>query len=245
MRSTLARLPHPRTARSWVIACGVATLAGLAGAFALAYFVLLGGTSPPPLTLGTSTSTPSVTLLPGQVPGTWTVGSGSVAGYRVREQLADLPAQSDAVGRTSSVTGTMTLEASSTGYTVGAAGLEVDVSTLKSDRDMRDERIHSIGLESDRFPRASFTLTSAITLPTTATNGAELDVSAVGDLMIHGTTKRVTIPLKARFTGSEIEVVGSITFPFADFRMSPPSIGGFVSVQDNATMEFDLHLSHG
>jgi len=39
-----------------------------------------------------------------------------------------------------------------------------------------------------------------------------------------------------------IEVVGSITFPFEEFGMSPPSIGGFVSVQDNATMEFDLHL---
>ena len=39
-----------------------------------------------------------------------------------------------------------------------------------------------------------------------------------------------------------IEVVGSITFPFEEFGMTPPSIGGFVSVQDNATMEFDLHL---
>jgi hypothetical protein len=33
MRRTLARLSHPHTARSWVIACGVATLAELAGAF--------------------------------------------------------------------------------------------------------------------------------------------------------------------------------------------------------------------
>jgi hypothetical protein len=34
-----------------------------------------------------------------QLAGTWTVSSGSVAGYRVREQLARLPAQSDAVGQ--------------------------------------------------------------------------------------------------------------------------------------------------
>ena len=30
--------------------------------------------------------------------GTWNVASGSQAGYRVREQLANLPAESDAVG---------------------------------------------------------------------------------------------------------------------------------------------------
>ena len=41
----------------------------------------------------------------GAVAGTWTVVEGSEAGYRVREQLANLPAESDAVGRTSSVSG--------------------------------------------------------------------------------------------------------------------------------------------
>ena len=34
----------------------------------------------------------------------------SVAGYRVREQLANLPAESDAVGRTDQVTGSITLD---------------------------------------------------------------------------------------------------------------------------------------
>ena len=40
--------------------------------------------------------------------GEWTVGAGSVAGYRVREQLANLPAESDAVGRTEDVSGSIT-----------------------------------------------------------------------------------------------------------------------------------------
>ena len=40
----------------------------------------------------------------GDVAGTWTVATGSQAGYRVTEQLAQLPAQSDAVGRTDKVT---------------------------------------------------------------------------------------------------------------------------------------------
>jgi len=56
-------------------------------------------------------------------------------------------------------------------------------------------------------------------------------------------TRTVTIPIDARLSGAQIELVGSITFPFSDFGMTPPSIGGFVSVQDNATMEFQLKLA--
>src|SRR5262245_58303769 len=41
----------------------------------------------------------------GDVAGTWNIAAGSLAGYRVREQLANLPAESDAVGRTDQLTG--------------------------------------------------------------------------------------------------------------------------------------------
>jgi len=134
----------------------------------------------------------------------------------------------------------MTLAQTAAGYTVSAATFTVDVSTLTSDRSMRDQRLHSIGLQSDRYPTATFTLTSPITLPATASNGQALQVSAVGDLTIHGTTQRVTIPMSARLSGSQIEAAGAITFPFSQFNMTPPNIGGFVTVQNNATMEFAL-----
>ena len=58
-------------------------------------------------------------------------------------------------------------------------------------------------------------------------------------------TRTETLPLNARLSGSELEVVGSLTFPWGDFGMQAPSIGGFVSVTGQATMEFDLHLQHG
>jgi curli biogenesis system outer membrane secretion channel CsgG len=62
------------------------------------------------------------------------------------------------------------------------------------------------------------------------------------DNRIHGVTKQVTIPVQAHLSGAEIEVVGSITFPWSEFGMEAPGIGGFVSVTDRATMEFDLRL---
>jgi polyisoprenoid-binding protein YceI len=232
-----------RTLIAAVLAGGLAL--GAAG-LAVLYFVVFAGSSPQKLAL--SSPTPSAagsTANPASTPaaGTWTVTSGSQAGYRVREQLASLPAPSDAVGRTTAVTGTVTLAQSASGDSVTATSLTVDVSKLSSDQSRRDQRIHSQGLESDRYPTATFQLTTPIALPATAASGQAINVLAIGALTVHGVTKTVTIPIAARLTGSKIELVGSITFPFSQFGMTPPSIGGFVSVQDNATMEFQLLLA--
>lgn len=227
------------------IVAGVLAL-GVAGVGIL-YFAVFAGSSPQKLALSSpapssSGSTATPTSTPG--PGTWTIASGSLAGYRVREQLASLPAPSDAVGRTSAITGTFTLTQSTSGYSVTAASFTVDVGKLTSDQARRDQRIHSQGLESDRYPTATFQLSTPIALPATAAAGQTIKVSATGVLTIHGVSKTVTIPIDARLSGSQIELVGSIAFPFSDFGMTPPSIGGFVSVQPNATMEFQLNLAY-
>ena len=226
---------------------GGGLLLGAAG-IGFVYFVVFAGSSPQKLALSSPTPTasgsaPSSASTAGA--GTWSVTSGSQAGYRVREQLASLPAPSDAVGRTSAVSGTMTLAQSASGPSVTAASITVDVSRLTSDQSRRDQRIHSQGLQSDRYPTATFKLTAPIALTTDAASGQTVHVSATGDLTVHGVTKSVTIPIDARLTGSKIELVGSITFPFSEFGMTPPSIGGFVTVQNNATMEFQLLLAQG
>jgi polyisoprenoid-binding protein YceI len=224
-------------------------LLGAAGLSTL-YFAVFGGSSPQKLALSAPTPSSSDSASASAsgsgsaaVPGTWKVASGSQAGYRVREQLASLPAPSDAVGRTSAIAGTLTLAQTASGYSVTAASFSVDVSTLTSDRAQRDQRIHQQGLESDRYPTATFKLTSPITLPVGATSGQTIHVSATGALTIHGVTKTVTIPIDGLLSGSRIQLVGSIAFPFSDFGMTPPSIGGFVSVQNTATMEFKLMLT--
>ncbi len=232
-----------RTLIAAVVAGGL-TLA-VAGVGIL-YFAVFAGSSPQKLSLSSPTpSTSGSTASSGSTPGagTWTVTSGSQAGYRVREQLASLPAPSDAVGRTSAVTGTLTLAQSASGYTVTVAAFTVDVSKLSSDQARRDQRIHSQGLESDRYPTATFQLATPIALPAEAASGQTIHVSATGALTLHGVTKTVTIPIDAQLTGSQIELVGSITFLFSQFGMTPPSIGGFVSVQDNAAMEIQLMLA--
>ena len=230
---------RPFRSRRQMLIAGGAT-AGLVVAALAVLFVLVLPTSAPQKLAISASSASSSPVASGQAAGSWTIAKNSVAGYRVREQLAFVGAPSDAVGRTSSITGSMSLAQTATGYTVSAATFTVDVSTLTSDRSMRDQRIHSIGLQSDRYPTASFKLTTPIALPATASNGQTAQISAIGDLTIHGSTQSVTIPMQAKLSGSQIEAAGSITFPFSQFGMTPPNIGGFVSVQNNATMEFQL-----
>jgi hypothetical protein len=237
---------RPKTIRGALLAAAAVVAVVAVGGFLLVYFVLFPTSSPKAFTLTTQTQGTQRQGTTGgagiSLAARWTIGAGSVAGYRVREKLAFLPAKSDAVGRTSAIRGATSLTGPDSALTVESAAFSADVTKLTSDRSMRDQRIHTIGLQSDQFPKASFTLARAIKLPANAAGGGIVSVSATGALMIHGTSKSVTIPLQIRLSSSKIEIVGSLTFPWADFNMTPPSVGGFVNVEDKATMEFDLHL---
>lgn len=233
---------RPRSRRGWLIALAGAVTVAVA-AFLVAYFVVFPTDSPDrfALTDDTNAAPPPAPASAEDSGGNWKIAAGSQAGYRVREKLAFLSAKNDAVGRTSQITGTATL----TDTAVTAASFEIDVSTLKSDRDMRDQRIHSIGLESDRFPKAAFKLATPVDLPSTFASGRVVHLKVTGDFTIHGVTKQHTIPVDMRLSSSGLEATGSLTFPWKEFDMSPPNVGGFVKVEDEATMEFDLKLKEG
>ena len=229
----LAQLRKPR-----VLVAGVVVVLA---AFALAYFTLFNSDSPSKLTLqtkGSTAATPS-----GDLAGTWTVADGSVAGFRVREKLAQLPAPSDAVGRTGAVTGQVTIADRGGAHSASNATFTVDVTQLRSDKTLRDNKIRSIGLETDKYPQATFAAAGPIGIPDDAVNGKAVTVQADGDLMLHGVTKKVSIPLQVQRDGAQIKIVGSYQFDWSDFSMSAPSIQPFVSVTGRPLLEFELHLS--
>jgi polyisoprenoid-binding protein YceI len=235
------RLRLPRTKRGALLAVGGGVLVVAVAGLVLVYFVLFPTSSPKPFSLTSSASVAPVSSRT-RFAGRWTIASGSVAGYRVREKLGFLPAASDAVGRTSAITGTATLAQAGHAVTVRAASFRVDVSTLKSNETMRDQHIRTIGLQSATYPTATFVLSTPLTLPASAFSGRVVDTSVIGVFDIHGTAKRETVPLDMRLSSSGIAAVGSLTFPWSEFKMTAPSIGGFVSVTDRATLEFNLRL---
>jgi polyisoprenoid-binding protein YceI len=182
----------------------------------------------------------------GAVAGTWTVAAGSQAGYRVREQLAQLPAESDAVGRTDQVTGSITLETSGSTTTLTAGTLTVDTTSITSDESRRDNRLRSEGLETDTYPTATFTLTEPVEVPAAALAGTPSTLTLVGDLELHGVKKSVSIPAQAQLVDGTIQVAGSLTFPLSDFGITAPNIGGFiVSIAEEGTLEFLVSFTKG
>ncbi|HLB23288.1 MAG TPA: YceI family protein, partial [Dehalococcoidia bacterium] len=61
-----------------------------------------------------------------------------------------------------------------------------------------------------------------------------------GMLDLHGVQKEVTWEVKARREGNIMTALATITFLYADFNITAPSIGGFVSVEDDVTLQMDI-----
>ena len=226
--------------RRWAVVIAASVVVLLGGAYAIFAFVA-GGDTPPPVALSSpspsSGGSSTGATASGDPAGAWTLDpEASFVGYRVREQLASLPAPSDAVGRTTAVTGTLAID----GLEISAVDVTADLTQLRSDESRRDDRIRTSGLETDAFPEATFSLTEPIVFETEPADGETVEATATGDLTLHGVTRSVEIPIQARRTGDTIEVVGSLDIAFADYDITAPSFGGFVTVEDHGTIELQL-----
>ena len=238
---------RPRHWRRWLLAA-IAGLIVLAAAGPFIYIHFFNGSTPAVLSLS-PTSTPATTQsgtapgnstpATGPVAGTWTVGSGSIVGYRVNEVL--LGQSATAVGRTTSVTGHLTIA----GTAVTGAVFSVPMATVHSDKSQRDEQFDGRIMDVSQYPTATFALTSPIDLAPLPAGGVIRDYTAHGNLTLHGTTRAVTFTLTAERKGSQIEVSGDIPVLFADYNIQNPSFAGFVTTQDHGLLEFLLVFSKG
>jgi polyisoprenoid-binding protein YceI len=170
--------------------------------------------------------------------GTWQVGDdgSSYVGYRVKEQLAFLDSPSEAVGRSTAVTGTMEVA----GDTVEKVRIEADLTRLTSDETRRDNAIRQRGLESDRYPTATLGLAEPIKLATAPVQGQEVRGQGKGRLTVHGVTREVDLDLRGRWSGSTIQVVGQLPVKMSDYQIQAPRFGPVVSIEDSAAVEFSL-----
>jgi len=186
---------------------------------------------------GSSASGSSGSASSTSVDGTWKVTTGSLAGYRIKETL--FGQSNTAVGRTSSVTGSITIARAQ----VPAGSFTVDMTSVKSDQSQRDHQFQGRIMDTAQFPTSTFALTKPIELGSVPANGVTITETATGNLTLHGTTRAVTFTVQARRSGSTISVSGSIPIVFADYNIDNPS-GGPAQTSDNGTLEFLLNFSH-
>jgi polyisoprenoid-binding protein YceI len=255
---------------AWLrLAVGVAALVVVGGAAYGGWYLFLQAAGPPPVDLsalavatasaGSSSSATAADVTSVPVPsgtaastsaaaldGTWKVNTaigsgatGSFVGYRVQETLAGIGANT-AVGRTSTVSGSLTLQ----GTTISAAAIKADLTALQSDDSRLDGQLTHLGLDTSTYPTATFVLTQPIDLGAIPASGQIVNVTAIGQLTLHGQTRTVHVALEARLSGGVIAVTGSLPITFADYGIVGPTSFIALSVQDHGTMELQLMFTH-
>ena len=228
----------------------VVGLLALGGAGAYVYFFSGLRTSPPALALNSPSPTASTAASASPATangGTWTVATGSLAGYRVKEQFVGQSSAHEAVARTSGVTGTVTITKTGDSYVMSGAKITVQLSGLASVDSVAGynvtnrDRIVQQALDVQSFPTAVFQA-SSVELPAAAASGQAVTVSVPGMLTVHGVTKDVTATLQVRVSGRSAQVAGTISTTMTDYGVNPPSIG-FTTVQPAVTIEVSLNLT--
>lgn len=229
--------------RRWILG-GVAALVvvGVGGPYVFIHFV--EGPAKPKLALPSSGSSGAAgahlaSSSGSSVTGTWSVSSGSVAGYRVQEIL--LGQHATAAGRTHDVSGSLVIR----GTTVTRARYTVALATVVSDQAQRNAQFDGRIMDVAKYPTATFTLTKPIVLAALPAPGTVVSTTATGTLTMHGTTHAVTLAVKAERLGTGIDVLADATILFADWHIANPSVGGFVTTADKGILEVLLHLRRG
>jgi polyisoprenoid-binding protein YceI len=228
----------------WLLG-GVAVLVvlGLAGPFIYIHFI--EGPAPAKLSLpgsGTrsTTSTSSGTsTASADVNGTYHVGSGSEAGYRVSEVLVGQHAT--AVGRTSKIWGSITIASNA----VTSGTFTVDMASVVSDQSQRNAQFDGRIMDVAKYPTATLTLTAPVALGTVPPVGAKATYKASGTLALHGVTRDVRLSLTAERTTDGIYVLTDLPIAFAQWDIANPSLGGFVTTADSGTLEVLVFLTTG
>lgn len=199
-------------------------------------------TEPPaiPQDLLNATDTPGTD---GDVSGSLTfriIADRSEAAYFVSEQLASLRIPSTASGVTSDIEGEFHLTPDGLALAADTTSqFTIGLTSLRSDESIRDNRVQG-ALETGLFPTATFTFTSFDGYDPSIPEGEQQDIRLTGTLDLHGVQRQVTWKVEALRQANVITALATVTIAFADYGITPPSIGGFTLVGNEATLQVQL-----
>jgi polyisoprenoid-binding protein YceI len=149
--------------------------------------------------------------------------ANSEAKYVVRETLRGVVGAT-AVGTTKTITGDLYLTPQ--GLAPGTPSkFSVDLRTLRTDENMRDNYVRQNVLRTNQFPFAEFVVESLSGFPANYAEGTEVSLTMTGTLTVRGTTKPVTWTVKARRAGDTLTGIADVDFNMSDFGITPPDVG--------------------
>ncbi|MEX2227630.1 MAG: YceI family protein [Dehalococcoidia bacterium] len=164
----------------------------------------------------------------------------SEAAYFADETLASVGLPSTAKGATTEIEGEFHLTADGLALAEGAtSSFEVQLATITSNEGRRDNRMRE-ALEVTRYPSATFTVSSVTGYDPAIAEGEEQSLQLTGTLDLHGVQREVTWDVLARRQGDVFTALATLNFLYSDFKIPVLNIGGFVSVEDDVTLQIQI-----
>ena len=162
----------------------------------------------------------------------------SEAHYEVSETFFQGNRLNLAVGRTKAVAGDILIDLTNPAKSQ-LGNIVIDISQLKSDESRRDNFIRNNGLESAKYPQATFKTTSVDGLPAQIKPGDTVTFTLTGDLTVKQTTKPVTWQVTAKLDNNSLSGTAIAQIKLSDFGVGPIQIA-MLATEDNAKLVFDF-----
>jgi polyisoprenoid-binding protein YceI len=133
------------------------------------------------------------------------------------------------------------VEESSVVFTVETTAMKV-IDPGESEKDRNDVQATMLGkdvLDSTQYPQIKFSSSSVKSKP--GSNG-NLDLQIEGTLLLHGTTKLLTVPVQLRVGGDGALIADAeVSLLQSDFGIAPyKAVGGTVRVKDKLKLTFHI-----
>src|SRR5437588_5332669 len=179
----------------------------------------------------TTTPVPSTGLQTFQI-----VPTQTTASYSVYENLIfQNKPNNDAIGTTHTVQGNFKIR-TGTSPLVAAMNITVDLRTLQSDAQRRDNFIKQNSLQTDTYPNAMFVSVSTQGLPSSYTDGQTVHFQLTGNLTMHGKTNKEVFDVQGKVVGNTITGTATSTMYMTDFGIEPPNLANIAIAQNKVVV---------
>lgn len=204
-------------------------------------------TATPEATTGDAPAEPA-TDLPTGLRAYIIVPEASSASYIVEEEFFGLALGKygipeglvNTVGTTSAIEGRFELNWDDLSAPLGENTFTVDLSTLQSNQNLRDQWIREDGPKFNTYPDATFVAESIAGAPASYTPGEEVTFQMVGQMTIHETTQPATFDITAKLDSGAITGVATANLTMSDFGITPPDFANTLTVADDFRVEVNF-----
>ena len=164
------------------------------------------------------------------------VPAQTTASYSVYENLVfQNKPNNDAIGTTHSVQGSFKIRTGASPV-VAAMNITVDLSTLQSDAQRRDNFIKQNSLQTDSYPNATFVSVSTQGLPSSYSDGQTVHFQLTGNLTMHGKTNKEVFDVQGKVMGNTITGTATSTIYMTDFGIEPPNLANIAIAQNKVVI---------